>query len=194
MTILYKKPYYTLLQDVMKKTLLLLLLTLAPLYANAQVKATSTESAVDDAQVFTACSQASIEARDESIASARTAYNNAMNIALDARKDAEKRAVALTDASEKKAAIKVAVDDYKKAVTQAQDGLIKARKEAWATFETDMNTCREMKDKSSTGIQKAETKTLQVENQAREPEAKSLKETIKAQFESLKNFFMKSDE
>jgi hypothetical protein len=74
-----------------------------------------------EAQLLTACAQTSIDIRDSAIGSARMAYNNSMAVALDARKEAEKKAVALDDTDAKKDAIKVAVDAYKKDVTQAQD-------------------------------------------------------------------------
>lgn len=119
-------------------------LSLLPLAASAQTLQVKAEGGTaTEAQLLTACSQTSIEIRDSAIGSARTAYNNTMAIALDMRKEAEKRAVAIEDAAEKKEAIKVAVEDYKKAVTHAQESLTKARKEAWAAFEANTKGCRE---------------------------------------------------
>lgn len=153
---------------------------LVPLYASAQE--TDNQNAVE-AQIFTACSQNAIETRDSAIGSARTAYNNAMTIALDERKEAEKTAVALTDTGSKKAAIKSAVEDYKKAVAQAQEALVKARKEAWATFEANMKTCREGKDLiSDSASLHAETKV--------ETEDKPIKKSF---LESLRNLFKKGE-
>lgn len=174
----------------MKRNLLLTIALSAlavPVLANAQVSATS--SPTTEAQVFTACSQTAIEVRDESIGSARTAYNNAMAVALDARKEAEKKAVAIDDEDDKKDAIKDAVDAYKKAVNQAQDTLIKARKEAWNTFETNTKICREMnKDKRDTPLSATATKTSIVKQEVKTE--KTFKESF---LESLKNLFKMGD-
>lgn len=160
-----------------------LLLTLAfgtlslPVFASAQ---TATSTPATEAQVFTACSQAAIEARDESIGSARAGYNNAMAVALDARKEAEKKAVALADDKEKKDAIKEAVDDYKNAVTQAQETLLKARKEAWSSFETNTKACRDNNGKKAPAEDKTVTANAQakVEKAEQKPAKSSLLESI----------------
>ncbi len=137
--------------------------TLIPFLASAQISATTSlqigvGQQPTEAQILTACSQSSIEIRDSAIGSARTAYNNSMSIALEARKNAEKVAVAIEDAGDKKDAISVAVEEYKKSVTQAQDGLTKARKEAWLAFEVNTKGCREIsKDKREAFV--AEMKT-----------------------------------
>ncbi len=189
-------------------TAIALTLGFMPMVASAQlglsVSATTSVQVeagqASEAQILTACSQASIEIRDSAIGSARAAYNNAMSIALDARKEAEKRAVALTSADEKKDAIKVAVDAYKKAVTQAQDGLTKARKDAWAAFETNTKNCRDMNNdkreafvsdkKAATDTKKTELRTMQAETKAtiedQKAEAKTFRDTIK---DALKAFF-----
>jgi ABC-type Na+ efflux pump permease subunit len=198
----------------MKKLLLTLPLFLLPMFASAQVPIVASfgiqaESATTtDVQIFTACSQAAIEVRDSTIGSARTAYNNAMNIALDGRKEAEKTAVAILDSGAKKDAIKIAVDEYKKAVTQAQDALTKARKEAWEAFEANTIGCRDMgknspsdsrvmKKESSTLLKaenKATVRTMQAEISAdlsteTKVETKSFGELIRSQIDSIKNFF-----
>ncbi len=202
-----------------KKTLLktfALGLAFIPMFASAETTATSTVqlslAAPTEAQVFTACSQTSIEVRDEAIGSARTAYNNSMSLALDARKEAEKSAVAVEDTDQKKEAIRVAVEDYKKAVTDAQDTLTAARKEAWDSFETNTQGCRDggkdkrqafVAEKKTVSVQKkAEVKTMQanlkvdtkatVEAAKVEAEAKTEKTfrtVIKDQIDSIKAFF-----
>jgi hypothetical protein len=212
----------------MKKLLLAIPLIFLPLIANAQVpvvasfgiqSGNSTSTAVTaEVQIFTACSQAAIEARDSAIGSARTAYNNAMNIALDSRKEAEKSAVAIRDGGDKKDAIKSAVDEYKKAVTQAQDALTKARKEAWDTFEANTIACRDSNEsrgnevsnqsvsqknaapaaslKSENKTEKATARTMQAETTSEDSsevkvEIKSFGDIIKAQIDSILNFFKK---
>lgn len=173
-------------------------LAFLPLFASAEVTSTTTlqinVSAPSEAQIFTACSQTSIEVRDESIGSARTAYNNAMAVALDARKEAEKKAIAIDDPSQKKAAIVNAVDEYKKAVTSAQDDLTSARKEAWATFETNTTACRDSsKDKRQAAVLKrVDSKIIpgEIKAEAKAPtEVKTFREVIKEQLDSIKAFF-----
>lgn len=205
----------------MKKLLLAVPLMFLPFMASAQVPvvasfgiqtgSSTSAAATSDVQIFTACSQAAIEARDSAIGSARTAYNNAMNIALDSRKEAEKAAVAIQDGGDKKDAIKNAVDEYKKAVTQAQDALTKARKEAWDTFEANTIACRDsneskgMEASNQGATQKNAAATLKADNKASarilqaeskldtssetKVETKSLGDIIKAQIDSIRNFF-----
>ncbi len=201
-----------------KKSLIVSLITSAlfmPLLASAQLGlnlgATSSvqieTAAASEAQILTACSQTSIEIRDSAIGSARSAYNNSMAVALDTRKEAEKRAVALLGAAEKKEAIRVAVEDYKKAVTQAQDGLTRARKDAWATFESNTKACRDMNNdkreafvadkKTNASEKKTELRTMQTTLKTdikaavedHKTEAKSIRETLKEQLDSIKAFF-----
>jgi hypothetical protein len=181
---------------------------ISPLMASAQqLSATTTVAAsagqATEAQLLTACAQTSIDIRDSAISSARMAYNNSMAVALDARKEAEKKAVALDDTDAKKDAIKVAVDAYKKDVTQAQDALTKARKDAWAQFETNTNACRDMSkekqpaDKKVGAEAKTELRTMQATFKAEtkaaveenKTETKSLRETFKEQLGALKAFF-----
>lgn len=170
-----------------KTTLITIMLSLlaVPAFSFAEANPDNNGHAIE-AQIFTTCSQEAIEARDSSISSARTAYNTTMAVALNARKEAEKKAVGLSDSDEKKSAIKNAVEEYKKAVNHAQETLIKARKEAWATFERDTENCREAskerKDSATTTPHAAAMK----ENDDRKQEP-SLKETLKAKIESIKN-------
>lgn len=204
----------------MKKNILLTTFTLGfalfPMFASAQVSVSATTSVqaslnttqATEAQILTACSQASIEIRDSAISSARTSYNNSMAIALDARKEAEKKAVALTDAGAKKDAIKVAVEEYKRGVTQAQEGLTKARKEAWAAFEVNTKACRETNKDKREAVKdavdaakaelkqesKTELRTMQAEVKAEQKavieEHKSIREVLKDSLETIKSFFM----
>lgn len=157
-------------------TTLVLSTALIPFLASAQISATTSlqigvGQQPTEAQILTACSQSSIEIRDSAIGSARTAYNNSMSIALEARKNAEKVAVAIEDAGDKKDAVSIAVEEYKKSVTQAQDGLTKARKEAWLAFEVNTKGCREIsKDKREAFV--AEMKT-EAQTKDTAPEVKS---------------------
>lgn len=174
----------------MKKTLITLALLSLPLFASAQ--ASSEQNGVaTEAQIFTTCSQEAIEARDSSISSARTAYNSAMAIALGSRKDAEKKAVALPDANEKKTAIKEAVEEYKKAVNQAQEALIKARKEAWAHFETSTSKCREeSKENKSSTLDADEQDRSADDTKIEDKKEESFKNVL---FGAIKHFFKKAE-
>jgi hypothetical protein len=130
-------------------------LLILPLAASADTSvatpavAGTTTVKLSTADLFTACSQAAIDTRDGAIGGARAAYNNQMAIALDVRKNAEKAAVAITDESAKKTAIKAAADAYKAAFTQAQEMLVKARKDAWNQFEENVNACRNPQEATS---------------------------------------------
>ncbi len=170
---------------------------LAPALASAEVNATTTATTtVSTSQNFTICQQASIEKRDTSLGVARTTYNTSMTKALDARKEAEKAAVAITDPTAKVAAVRAAVDAYKKAVTLAQETLTKSRREVLATFELDTKTCRQTKKEERTTVvaeKKVEIKTLQAERKAevevKKAEIKTIRETFKSKIDALRSFF-----
>lgn len=178
----------------MKKYLLsglLLSVLVVPGFASAQTAATTTPE-----QSFTLCQQASIEARDTALGTARTAYNTAMSSALSARKDAEKGAVALTDLAAKKAAIKVAADAYKVSVTNAQNTLKSARVSVLATFETDVKNCRDQRFSGhalEVTAKKGEIQTLQTERkaavEAKQAEVQTIRESFRAQIDALRSFF-----
>lgn len=152
-------------------------------------------------KTFTICSQEAIEVRDTSIASSRVTYNTAMANALTERKNSEKTAVAIKNEDAKKYALKLSVETYKREAKAAQTALIQARKITWQTFDNDIKKCRSLEDievssKSSDEqlvagneptpiLRKMEKAAEKVE----EKETKTIKETIKAQFESFKSLF-----
>lgn len=199
----------------MKKTFLasaLAALVLIPALSGAETITTDSNAAVTVetgtttlAHIFTACSQASIEARDTAIAAARVAYNTKMAKALEVRKDAEKNAVAITDVDAKKEAILAAVETYKKAVTEAQAELTASRKVAWDSFEKDMTGCRQYKkdEKSASVSEKkaAATKNIEAKKEvkaemratieAKQAETKTLRATLREQLSALRAFFSK---
>lgn len=186
----------------MKKNTLIATFALAlllPAFAGAQatpdqVHTDAISSQATEAQIFTSCSQDAIEVRDGAIGSARTAYNNAMAIALNNRKEAEKKAVALTDAGDKKDAIKDAVDAYKKAVTQAQETLTKARKEVWAAFEDNTNNCRDTsKEQRDETTADKRTASTSVTLQAASVKATAQSTETESIFTKIKNFFKRSE-
>lgn len=157
---------------------------LAPLFASAQtLNATSTATATP-AQIMTQCAQSAIDVRDSAIGSARTAYNNTMAIALDARKDAEKKAVALEEGG-KKDAIEKAVDAYKTAVSQAQDTLTQARKDAWSQFEANTAACRDMSNQMKRGTSTLMKAQANVKTEGVNAEGKSFKDTFGQFIKSL---------
>ena len=145
---------------------------------------------------FTLCSQEAIEVRDTKIANSRSVYNTAMANALTERKNREKAAVAITDESKKKIAIKTSVDTYKNLVKSAQNNLTTLRKNAWQDFENDINTCRDIQDKeiakntsqddtTSGDVQKPEPSSKKEASE----ESTLIKDTIKAGIDSLKSLF-----
>lgn len=188
----------------MKKQLLLAsigYILLIPFYTHAEetfsLEATSTivESTqeTEDEDVlasstpknFTTCSQEAIEVRDTSIATSRTIYNSAMTDALKDRKNKEKAAMAITNENKKKDAIKVSVNTYKNLVKNAQNNLTEAREEAWKTFEEDIEACRELEKEEVASNEGA----LDAYTEPAEGEPKTIKETIKEQFEALRSLF-----
>lgn len=106
---------------------------------------TSATTTVTSEENFTLCQQQAIEKRDTSLASSRLLYNTAMANALIDRKNREKAAIAIADKEAKKIAIRNSVDTYKNLVKEAQDHLVDARKNAWQTFEDEVESCREVK-------------------------------------------------
>ena len=188
----------------MKKYLLSTLLLSAILVPGlASAQATATTTVVTPAENFTLCQQASIEKRDTSLGEARTAYNTSMSAALSTRKDAEKAAIGLTDATAKKAAIKVATDAYKVSVTNAQNTLKSARASALTSFEADVKNCRDQRlsdhttkvteRKTEVAEKQAEIQTLQAERKAavevKQSEIQTIRETFKARIDALRSFF-----
>lgn len=199
----------------MKKQLVTLgagILFLLPLYGYAEEVATpvlgnasSTKEQKDESasstpllKTFTTCSQEAIEARDTSIASSRLTYNNAMTSALLERKNSEKAAVALKTDDAKKDALKLSVETYKKEAKAAQTTLTQARKLTWQTFDNDIKKCRELEDTDTASKSEDDQPTVtsepatfsrKMEKSENKEEVKTIKDTIKAQFESFKSLF-----
>ncbi len=150
---------------------------------------------------LTTCSQEAIESRDTRIASSRVAYNTTMANALTERKNREKAAVAISDEDDKKDAIKASVENYKSQAKTAQTILVQARKLAWQTFENDIKKCRDIQSDETVSTQDSNIPTPASEQtpvmrkmeksaeKTEEKETKTIKETIKAQFESFKSLF-----
>ncbi len=87
------------------------------------------------------CMQTAVDKRDSAIISAWDVYSAAVKSALSARKDALKSAWGITDAKERRAAIKKAWADFSSAVRQARKDFNSARKSAWKTFMADRRAC-----------------------------------------------------
>ncbi len=154
------------------------------------LSSTSTEEvATSSIHNFTLCSQEAIESRDTKIASSRMVYNTAMAAALNDRKNKEKAAVAIASEDDKKSAIKKSVDTYKTSAKHAQNVLVQARKGAWQSFENDIKKCREVQDEQIISEEK-ESALVESSMKKSEPsEAKTIKETIKAQFDAIRLLF-----
>ena len=197
-------------------TLTLLSALLVPTFAGAQTSTTSVVVAPPQS-TFTTCQQAAVEKRDTAIGVARTEYNEAMKVALDVRKEAVKAALSIVDIDEQDDAKKEAADEYRTLTKNAQDALTKYRKNAWDTFEADTKACREtvrdvqvqteintVSEKRS--VMNAESVAAPAEKELAqpaqatmmramvaekqpEPQPLSFRETLKAQFESLRALF-----
>lgn len=143
---------------------------------------------------FTSCSQEAIEARDTKIAASRSVYNTAMANALTERKNREKSAIAIKDTDDKKEAIKESVENYKNQTRAAQNSLSASRKTVWQEFEDAIKDCHLLENETtSQADEPVMLRKVNVESasmmKVEEPENKTIKETIKAQFESFKSLF-----
>ena len=161
------------------------------------IATTTATSTPEEVKPFTVCSQEAIEKRDTDIAASRNTYNAAMTNALTVRKNKEKLAVAIKNASDKKDALKLSVETYKNPTKVAQNTLTQARKEVWQTFEDDIALCRKLEDEANKAKEDAVTSTSTEQGEAfleksiksEESEVKTFKEVIKEQFETLKSLF-----
>jgi len=183
-----------------------------PLFASAQnsIAITTAVGTSTASQIFTACSQVSIEKRDTSMSEARVIYNTAINDALTSRKEAEVKLVGTEDVTEKKVIAKTSLEAYKTSVKAAQDALIQARSDAWTSFGDDMKTCSDMQKgirskaaveekkneaKAATALRKAEVQTMPVELKAtvtqnqKQVEPKTFGENLKEQIGAFFGFF-----
>ncbi len=180
----------------MKKYLTHILLAsiIAPSFAYAeepsQAQTPSTSVKVEEVvipetpeQLFTTCSQDAIESRDTKLTQARTTYNNAINKALNDRKNEEKAAVAIKNDKEKKEAIKESVDTYKAQIKTIQNTLTSARKTVWQNFENDVKTCRELY--STDNKEKSDNEAKSIEEKKETPEPKTMKESFLGSIKSL---------
>lgn len=166
-----------------------------------EVATGTTTASTTPVKTFTTCSQEAIETRDTRIASTRATYNTAMANSLLERKNKEKAAVAIVDEDDKKNAIKTSVENYKSQAKAAQTILVQARKLAWQTFENDIKKCHDIQNDETVSAQDLAIPTPTSEQapmmrkmeksveKTEEKETKTIKETIKAQFESFKSLF-----
>lgn len=150
---------------------------------------------------FTVCSQEAIELRDTKIASSRTFYNTAMTNALSERKNREKAAVAITNTDDKKTALKLSIDTYKNQAKVAQTTVTQARKTIWRSFEDDIKSCHDREDEENkqsastrSSLSPSAIKDMKIVGdvsmkRTEEGEVKTIKETIRAGFESLRSLF-----
>lgn len=126
---------------------------------NTTTYSTSTTATNTPELLFTACKQINIEKRDTGIIAARTAYTNAINTAMTKRKEGEKAAIALTDISAKKTALKKVLQEYKTSVKTAQETLTLSRKTILRESEIRSRTCKTEKDIQKENLQKKKDDT-----------------------------------
>lgn len=148
----------------------------------------SSTNAVSIRQTFTECSQQAIEDRDTKIASSRALYNGGMSKSLTERKNREKVSVAIKNEDDKKMAIKASIEAYKNQAKAAQNTLTQARKLAWSTFENDVEKCHELENLNLSTETPSGSPAPSL-RKVEEKESKSIGNTIKAQFETLKSLF-----
>lgn len=89
-----------------------------------------------------ACAQTAVEKRENAVASAWSSLNSSITATLATRKDALKIAWAITDANQRRTAIKTAWTNSKSADKTARTAFRKAQKAAWTQFKTDAKSCR----------------------------------------------------
>lgn len=159
------------------------ILLFVPLYSHAEesplaLATTSKEAIVEviassspeevPSKNFTTCSQEAIENRDTRIAASRSLYNSAMANALNDRKNREKTAITIKHEDDKKTAIKSSAQIYKNLVKSAQNTLTQARKDAWQTFEDDIENCRTLQnnDQELKNMTEDDNETPQIEEPA----------------------------
>lgn len=116
-----------------------------PILVNAESDVSSSTEIVVTAssseQELILCKQTAIEKRDTEILSAKNIYNEMMEKSLLARKEAEKKSVAILEEDTKKTATDAAVEAYRTSVKTTQAILTSARQNAWENFITDIKTC-----------------------------------------------------
>ncbi|MFA7278273.1 MAG: hypothetical protein WC101_04815 [Candidatus Gracilibacteria bacterium] len=95
------------------------------------------------APLTTQCVFNALDKRDVSTITALDAYNAGVRTALTARKTAITAALALTDETAKKDALKKAGEAYRTAVKKQKDDLKAARKALVTTMSTELKTCGE---------------------------------------------------
>jgi DNA repair ATPase RecN len=139
-------------------------------------------------QSFVDCSEKAIDARDESIKTARNLYNKEMEKAMIIRKDSEKKILLIENDADKKVALRKAVEEYKRTVTENQGNLKESRELIWAAFDKTIEQCRTQRknaQKSEVSIKKqVEQKSISQEGRAEEKESRgaSLINSIKQTF------------
>ena len=88
------------------------------------------------------CVQTAVEKRENAVATAWSSLNSSVTAAMAARKEVLKTAWAITDANQRRTAIKTAWTNFKTADKTARTTFRKAQKAAWAQFKTDAKACR----------------------------------------------------
>ena len=89
------------------------------------------------------CMQNAVEKRDTAIMAGVDAYSAAVKTALMTRKDALKAAWALTDKTQRNAALKTAWTAFEGTWKKASAAMKTARNGAWTAFKTDSKACKQ---------------------------------------------------
>lgn len=109
---------------------------------------------LDNKHLDVACVQNAIDVRDNAVITAVDKYHTAISAALVARRDSSKAAVALTDKTARRNALKAVVENFKNSRRSAAATLSTTKKAAWATFVSSRRACglSASEDKSSLGL------------------------------------------
>lgn len=91
----------------------------------------------------TLCTFTALDKKDMAEVSAHEAFHTGMKTALSARKVSVTAALALTDATAKKTALKKAQEDFKIATKALNETMRKAHRATQSTFKTERKACGE---------------------------------------------------
>ncbi len=110
--------------------------------AVAPVMAQNSTSTTSVKTVDVACVKTAIDKRDNAIISALDTYYAAVKSALQARQSALKAAWDITNAKDRRTALRKAWSDYKTAIRKARKDFRTAKNAAWKQYYADRKTCK----------------------------------------------------
>lgn len=133
--------------------------------ASTTVGTTSVETKTSNAtktdiilSTSTLCKRQAVDTRENNLSVARVKYNTTVNEALEIRKKSLKESVQIVNDKEREQAKLSAYNLYKASTSEAQKAIAEDRKNAWLTYEKDMQSCTEIKkgESKEAFVQKSE--------------------------------------